>query len=331
MQYPSRKSIENPIKMCDEYYKQFTAADQHQENNFIPMFFKTIKSSSYSLFNYTKNKYSSYLSRTKTYPFANTEIHKNRLNVPTSTTFPFYQDTVYQYVQSSSPVSSLCIPFESLYIHPVSSQDDTNNKLQQPLNNYHSVNKQPRLKRCGIICIRNIFNVPHVLIVRGKRSHIWSLPKGCINQNETEIECAQRETMEETGLNINITSSCPRVAINHNVYFVVMIDFNPKLKTRDVHEIDKVSWMTLQEIQELQCNKDLRSILQYPKRKFSFHNALIEPLQLDKFVSKSCSVQHNDQAVNEPIKNIIDVGEQSEKESIPIELYDQLYDVDDEE
>ena len=64
-----------------------------------------------------------------------------------------------------------------------------------------------RLKRCGSIMVKTIFNIPHILIVRGKRSRIWSLPKGCINDNETEIECAQRETLEEAGVNVDITST----------------------------------------------------------------------------------------------------------------------------
>jgi bis(5'-nucleosidyl)-tetraphosphatase len=284
------------IRMCDEYYNKFTTPNvaQQQETNFIPMFFKTIKSSSYSLFNYTKNKYSNYLSKSKTYPPYPSTLSTNSsqsANIP-NTPNRLYNDTVFQYVHKQ-PNASVSIPFDTIYNQNCSvNQQQFLSNIDNIHNNHNNHNnfesssptKQPRLKRCGIICVRYIFNVPHLLIVRGKRSHIWSLPKGCINQNETEIECAQRETLEETGLNINITSVCPRVAINHNVYFVVIIDFNPKLKTRDTHEIDKVSWMTLQEIQYLQCNKDLRSILQYPKRKFTFHNALVEPLQLNKLV-----------------------------------------------
>ena len=143
--------------------------------------------------------------------------------------------------------------------------------------------KQPRLKRCGTICVKYIFNVAHILIVRGKRSRIWSLPKGCINQGETEIQCAQRETLEESGLSIDLNDLTLRVCINHNVYFVVIIKDHPKLKIRDKDEIDKVSWMTLNEIKTLECNKDLRSILQYPKRRFNFHNQLIDILKLETF------------------------------------------------
>ena len=157
-----------------------------------------------------------------------------------------------------------------------------------------------RLKRCGTIMVKLIFNVPHVLIVRGKRSRIWSLPKGCINDNETEIECAKRETLEEAGVAVDITSSNIRIMINHNVYFVVNITNNPKLRIRDKGEIDKVSWMTINELRGLNCNKDLRSILQYPARKFAFHQHLVDVLKLSE------SVQPVDNTVEHVVENVVE-------------------------
>jgi ADP-ribose pyrophosphatase YjhB (NUDIX family) len=144
------------------------------------------------------------------------------------------------------------------------------------------IKRVQRVKRCGIICVKYIFGVAHLLIVRGKKSHIWSLPKGCINEGESEIECAQRETLEESGLLIDITEQNVRVSINHNVYFVAIIQQHPKLRIRDKAEIDKVNWMTLEEIKRLECNKDLRSILYYPNRKFAFHIPLIPILKMNE-------------------------------------------------
>lgn len=145
--------------------------------------------------------------------------------------------------------------------------------------------EQPRkrLKRCGTICVKSIFGQVNLLVVRGKRSHIWSLPKGCINEGEEEWRCAQRETQEETGLWVEIRPDThARVCINHNVYFVYQVSSNhAKLQSRDHAEIDKVSWMTLEELRNFECNKDLRSILQYPTRKFGFHHLLRDVLQLD--------------------------------------------------
>lgn len=140
--------------------------------------------------------------------------------------------------------------------------------------------KEKRIKRCGCICVKYIFGAAHVLVVRGKRSRIWSLPKGCINEGESEIDCAQRETLEETGLAVELQQDHQRICINHNVYFLVLVTSHLKLRTRDKEEVDKVNWMTIDELRTLECNKDLRSILQYPNRKFTFHTMLEDVLQL---------------------------------------------------
>jgi 8-oxo-dGTP pyrophosphatase MutT (NUDIX family) len=139
-----------------------------------------------------------------------------------------------------------------------------------------------RIKRCGTICVKYIFGTPHILVVRGKKTRIWSLPKGCIDPGESELACAHRETLEEAGLFVELTPGNVRVCINHNVYFLAFIYHHNKLKIRDRCEIDKVHWMTLQELRDLECNKDLRSILQYPTRQFHFHYLLQQPLHLDK-------------------------------------------------
>ena len=102
-----------------------------------------------------------------------------------------------------------------------------------------------------------------------------------MNEDESEIACAKRETLEETGLKVDITNQTPKVSINHNVYFILILQYHHKLKIIDRHEVDKINWMTISEIRKLECNKDLRSILQYPERKFVFHNTLIDLLKLD--------------------------------------------------
>lgn len=183
-------------------------------------------------------------------------------------------------------VSSNVTSCSSLIDSSFSSSTDEEDSLftqAYPYRCLRNNNKQHiRLKRCGTICVKYIFDVPHVLLVRGKKSHIWSLPKGCINDGESEMACAVRETLEETGISVELNAESTRVVINHNVYFVVMIQHNPKLKIRDRSEIDKVNWMTLNEIRTLDCNKDLRSILQYPCRKFSFHYNLVDVLKLNE-------------------------------------------------
>jgi ADP-ribose pyrophosphatase YjhB (NUDIX family) len=142
-----------------------------------------------------------------------------------------------------------------------------------------------RMKRCGMICVKQMFKVPHVLVVRGATSHIWSLPKGCMNEGETEVECATRECFEETGLRLILDDSHHRININHNIYFVVPLEQHGKFKIHDKNEVDKVCWMTLNELKQVDCNKDLRSILQYPAKKFLFHTTLYDILGLQSLIT----------------------------------------------
>lgn len=55
----------------------------------------------------------------------------------------------------------------------------------------------PELKSCGILIVRGDPLSEFLLMKHPKR---WDLPKGHIDDGETELECALRETWEETGI-----------------------------------------------------------------------------------------------------------------------------------
>lgn len=173
---------------------------------------------------------------------------------------------------------------------PLTPQERLQARIQ--LSQYVSNEKRgKRMKRCGMICVKQMFKVPHLLVVRGASSHIWSLPKGCINDGETETQCATRECYEETGLKLSLDDTHQRININHNVYFIVPLEQHAKFKIHDRAEVDKVCWMTLQELKQVDCNKDLRSILQYPQKKFLFHTTLHDILGLQSLLNPTPTVK----------------------------------------
>jgi 8-oxo-dGTP pyrophosphatase MutT (NUDIX family) len=46
-------------------------------------------------------------------------------------------------------------------------------------------------------------SMERVLLVKGwKSTGCWGFPRGKINQNETDMECAVREVLEETGVDL---------------------------------------------------------------------------------------------------------------------------------
>lgn len=55
----------------------------------------------------------------------------------------------------------------------------------------------PELKSCGVLLVRGRPISEFLLMKHPKR---WDLPKGHIDDGETELECALRETWEETGI-----------------------------------------------------------------------------------------------------------------------------------
>lgn len=57
----------------------------------------------------------------------------------------------------------------------------------------------------------------HVLLVKGwKKNASWSFPRGKINKDEKDLDCAIREVYEETGFDV---ASSP-LEVNENVKFI---------------------------------------------------------------------------------------------------------------
>ena len=55
-------------------------------------------------------------------------------------------------------------------------------------------------KSCGVILYTNIHGKRHYLMIESK-DNVFGFPKGHIEGNETEKECAVRECIEETSIN----------------------------------------------------------------------------------------------------------------------------------
>lgn len=101
------------------------------------------------------------------------------------------------------------IPFEHLTL-----PNDTKEDYLDDLNKYYSIQEQEengvlameievKEKSCGMVVFDKRENELKVLLVHHNKGH-WGLPKGHIEENETEIETALRETLEETGIKAKI-------------------------------------------------------------------------------------------------------------------------------
>lgn len=103
-------------------------------------------------------------------------------------------------------------------------------------------------KSCGAV----IFNNDKVLLIKSVKGH-WSFPKGHVEGNETEIETAYREILEETNLKVLIDIN-KRVVINYSPYPGTLKDvvyfyatYQDGIVKRQIAEVDDIKWYNVVE------------------------------------------------------------------------------------
>ncbi|KAG0255250.1 Nudix hydrolase 15, mitochondrial [Actinomortierella ambigua] len=131
-------------------------------------------------------------------------------------------------------------------------------------------------------------------ILVGKRigSHgagTWQLSGGHLDFGETFEECAIRETLEETGLNLNpatarVVSTVNNLMLDEGKHYVVIfvaaecIDDNQEAKVMEPHKCEQWAWITLDELKDdngpyrplfsplrdLMASNDLRPLFVHP-------------------------------------------------------------------
>ncbi len=141
--------------------------------------------------------------------------------------------------------------------------------------------KKDRCNRSGIIFIKINKNIDccKLIVVRGKNSKIWSFPKGTMNDDESEEECAIREVYEETGILINSLEGLKKCKFaGKNNYFIYYVKDESEFTfdIKDGIEVDKVEWKTIAELKNLDCNSDIRNILTYPEKTHFCHRIIFE-------------------------------------------------------
>lgn len=115
-------------------------------------------------------------------------------------------------------------------------------------------NYKPReMKVYGAICVNSN---GHVLLVKGRRSKKWSFPKGHCKKDETDIECAQRELKEETGILVD-KKYVSTHKLRGGTYFVFAIEKEPSIQINDHWEIEDVQWWSLANLPRLDSNVDV--------------------------------------------------------------------------
>lgn len=108
-------------------------------------------------------------------------------------------------------------------------------------------------KSCGVLPWRETDGQTEYLLVFEQFSQCWSLPKGHMEAGETEVQTAQRELFEETGLSAELDASrravieypIPPMGRKQVVFFPGRVTGTPKVRPG---EIERFKWVTADQL-----------------------------------------------------------------------------------
>ncbi|XP_050524975.1 bis(5'-nucleosyl)-tetraphosphatase [asymmetrical] [Daktulosphaira vitifoliae] len=136
-------------------------------------------------------------------------------------------------------------------------------------------------KAGGLVIYRKVFNeIQYLLLQASYENHHWTPPKGHLEENESDMDAAVRETEEEAGLKLqdlcvdhHFKKTLKYEPANKNfikqvVYFLAYLT-NPETPVKLSNEHQSYKWLSLQnakehaqypEMQELldECDKHLK-------------------------------------------------------------------------
>lgn len=133
-------------------------------------------------------------------------------------------------------------------------------------------------RRAGVILMN--YETKKILIIQSYHKH-WGLPKGHLEHNETQQDCAIRETFEETGIHIDKSQLGREIALYGGscVYYIVDgTHFSYDIKhILNKQEITGIGWTCLEclkkwnESQDFFINNHLRNLLFFIEKEFNRH------------------------------------------------------------
>ena len=97
-----------------------------------------------------------------------------------------------------------------------------------------------------------------VLLIQS-RGQLWGPPKGTFEKNESELQCAIREVLEETGLDITKKNLYRKINIKtHATYFYLELD-QCHVKVQDIknNDANSITWIKTDCLLQMISNKKL--------------------------------------------------------------------------
>ncbi|EFR04610.1 mRNA-decapping enzyme 2 [Nannizzia gypsea CBS 118893] len=135
-----------------------------------------------------------------------------------------------------------------------------------------------------------------VVLVKGwKKGANWSFPRGKINKEEKDLDCAVREVFEETGFDIKASGlikdeknvkyiEIPMREQNMRLYVLRGVPKNTHFEPRTRKEISKIEWYKLSDLPTLKKNKQQENVPYQNNNKFYMVATFLGPLK--KWIAK---------------------------------------------
>lgn len=121
-------------------------------------------------------------------------------------------------------------------------------------------------KSCGVIVFKEEENDLYVLLVHHNEGH-WGIPKGHMEDDESEEETAIREVYEETGIKCEITSDFRETItylVNDNIQKEVVFFIGKQvggILTNQENEVQEAVWLEISTAIETITHDDLKQLL----------------------------------------------------------------------
>jgi 8-oxo-dGTP pyrophosphatase MutT (NUDIX family) len=129
--------------------------------------------------------------------------------------------------------------------------------------------RNARATSAGGVVYRSSEGVSEIVLVHRRDPPLWALPKGTPSRGESLEETAQRETREETGLEVAIERPLGsihyffvrnRIRFSKTVHFFLMRATGGDVADHD-HEFDEVRWFQLEEAQSIATYPTEREVI----------------------------------------------------------------------
>jgi 8-oxo-dGTP pyrophosphatase MutT (NUDIX family) len=130
--------------------------------------------------------------------------------------------------------------------------------------------RSARATSAGGVVHRHVGDRIEVLLVHRRSPRLWALPKGTPDAGETLEETAQRETREETGIEVEIERQLRsiryffvrgRTRFHKTVHFFLMRPIGGAIEDHDA-EFDEVRWTDADEALAILTHATERSVLE---------------------------------------------------------------------